>query len=462
MLTILGSNAQDHAGPTRREFLRFGTLATVAAATGAARAKGVSTSSFGRAKRCVFLFLTGGPPQLDLFDLKPQAPAEIRGEFRPIDTTVPGVQFGELLPRLAMQADKLCVVRSVTHADTVHTSAGYSMLTGVLHPLANSGTAKNIRPHPNDHPHLGSLLAKTRPTTDGLPAFVSLPEIIKDAAINEFPGQGAGFLGKSFDPFVVETEPTTHALRVPDIVLPADVSLARLSDRNGLLAQLNQTARVLDADQRLWELNGYYQRAFGLVRSDAVRRAFDLDHEPPGTRAAYGNHLFGQGCLLARRLLEAGVGFVTVYWHYEGPDDSPVWDTHGNNAQHLRMRLAPPCDQAVATLLAELAERGLLADTLLVVFGEFGRSPKINSQAGRDHWPHAQSVLFAGAGVRAGSIHGATDRHGSYPADGPLTPADFAATVLHLLGIPPDLELKDLSSRPLRAATGMPIDSIMG
>jgi hypothetical protein len=205
----------------------------------------------------------------------------------------------------------------------------------------------------------------------------------------------------------------------------------------------------------------WQRQAVGLLRSPGLRRAFEMDREPDRVRASYGKHLFGQGCLLARRLLEAGVEFVTVYWHYEGPDDSPVWDTHGNNFKHLRERLMPPTDQALAALLADLAARGLLDDTLVVCMGEFGRTPRINKNAGRDHWPHAQSVVLAGAGVRGGSVYGASDRHGAYPADQPVTPADLVATVLHLLGVPPDLELIDRLGRPLRACSGRPVLGVL-
>ena len=197
--------------------------------------------------------------------------------------------------------------------------------------------------------------------------------------------------------------------------------------------------------------------AVGLLRSPGLRRAFEIDRESDRVRTSFGRHLFGQGCLLARRLLEAGVAFVTDYWHYEGPDDSPVWETHGNNFKHLRERLMPLSDQALAALLADLAARGLLDDTLVLCFGEFGRTPRVNKNAGRDHWPYVQSVVLAGAGVRGGSVYGASDRRSAYPADQPVTPADLAATVLHLLGVPPDLALTDRLGRPLRARSGRPV-----
>jgi hypothetical protein len=408
----------------------------------------------------LFLFLTGGPPQLDTFDLKPEAPADVRGELKPIATSVPGLQFGELCPLLAKEAYRFCVVRSVTHTDTVHTSAGYTMLTGAVHPLLNSpGGAANVRPTPNDHPHLGALLAKARPAKSGAPTFASLPEVIKDAAVNEFPGQSAGFLGKVYDPFRIE--PAEGGFALPEIVLPDNVNLERLADRRGLLKSLNRAGGPVGTRAAVDERDRFSEKAVELLRSTTMRQAFNLGRETAATRTGYGDHRFGQGCLLARRLLEAGVSLVTVYWHYEGPDDSPVWDTHWNNFAHLRKRLLPPTDQAVAFLIQDLANRGLLEDTLLLCLGEFGRTPKINKFAGRDHWPHAQSILLAGAGVPAGAVYGSTDKHAAYPAENPVSPQDLAATILHLLGVPPDLELRDRTGRPLAATSGKPVSALL-
>jgi hypothetical protein len=463
MPTLQGATHRLWDRVTRRGFLRVGTLGTLGLSLPAllrAGAPGPAPgSAFGRARRCVLLFLTGGPPHLDTFDLKPDAPAEVRGEFRPIATCVPGLRVGELCPRLAGQADKFCVLRAVTHTDTVHTSAGYTMLTGVPHPLLNSpGGAASVRPTGNDRPHLGSLLARVRPARGGVPAFAALPEVIKDAAVNEFPGQGGGLLGRVYDPFRIEGGP--DGFRPPDVVPPADVSADRLAGRRNLLEEFR---RAGGEGERLatGDLDRFYQRAFDLIGSAAVRRAFELEREPDRLRTAYGSHRFGQGCLLARRLLEAGVALVTVYWHYEGPDDSPVWDTHQNNFPHLRRRLLPPADQAIACLLEDLAARGLLADTLVVCLGEFGRSPKVNKNGGRDHWPHVQSVLLAGAGLAGSRVYGASDRWGAYPADGAVTPADLAATILHLLGVRPDLELHDRTGQPLTACRGEPVRALL-
>ena len=455
MLQILGRRYRACDGLPRRDFLRLGMLGSLAAALPAAAFSGEpgKETSFGRAKRCILLFLTGGPPQHDTFDCKPEAPAEIRGELKPIATSVSGIQVSELFPKLAQQADKFCIVRSVSHGDTAHTSAGYTMLSGVLHPKAGVESSSMARPTPDDHPHVGSLLALHRQGRSGPPPFISLPEVIKDAAVNEFPGQGGGFLGKAFDPVRIEANKERTAFDPPALVLPADVTGQRLSERSFLRRQIND----LVATAPMKDLDGHYQRALDLLASSSLGSAFALDQEPTKLRDEYGTHLFGQGCLLARRLIEAGVELVTVYWHYEGPDDSPVWDTHWNNFPHLRQRLAPPTDQAAAALLSDLHQRGLLDETLVVVMGEFGRTPKINGKGGRDHWPHVQSILLAGAGIPGGSVYGASDKQGAYPAEKPVSPADLIATMLHLMAVPRDMELHDRTGRPLHACSGEPV-----
>jgi hypothetical protein len=460
MFRILGRPYRACDGIPRRDFLRLGMLGPLAlslpalSARHTAAANAPKTSSFGRANRCILLFLTGGPPQHDTFDCKPDAPAEIRGELAPIDTNVPGMRVCELFPKLARQADKYCIVRSVTHGDTAHTSAGYTMLSGVLHPKAGVESSSMARPTPDDHPHVGSLLALHRQGRGGPPPFISLPEVIKDAAVNEFPGQGGGFLGKNYDPVRIEANKERTAFNPPALVLPQDVTGQRLADRSLLRGQINDLVRGTEA---IRNLDGQYERALTLLASSSLGDAFALDKEPQKLRDEYGSHLFGQGCLLARRLIEAGVELVTVYWHYEGPDDSPVWDTHWNNYPHLRNRLAPPTDQAASALLADLQQRGLLDETLVLVMGEFGRTPKINGKGGRDHWPHVQSILLAGAGIRGGTVYGASDMQGAYPAEKPISPADLIATILHLMAVPRDMELHDRTGRPLHACSGEPV-----
>jgi hypothetical protein len=327
------------------------------------------------------------------------------------------------------------------------------------HPNANAPSANLVKPGPHDHPHIGSLLAKARSSPDVVPPFVALPDVIKDAGVNQYPGLDGGFLGGQFAPFRVEAAADKMGFRSPTVFLPPDVTSDRLSNRNVLLRQLDRGRK--HAEPAVEQMGVYYQKAFDVIRSGSVRQALDLNREALKVRERYGRHLFGQSCLLARRMVEAGVALTAVYWHYEGPDDSPVWDTHGNNFAHLRKRLMPPTDQALSALLDDLAARGLLDETLIVCMGEFGRTPRINAMGGRDHWSAAQSVVLAGAGVRMGTVYGSTDRNGAYPAENPVSPADLTATLMDLLGIPQDLEIFDPTGRPLRACQGKAIAGVL-
>jgi hypothetical protein len=454
---------------SRRRFLGVGTLGGLGLGlslpgwlAASRAAPGSGPGCFGKARRCILLFPFGGPSQIDTFDPKPEAPSAIRGEFQPIATSLPGVQFSELLPGFARRADRLCLIRSVSHTDTVHTSAGYTMLTGVPHRLANTTTAALIHPSPDDHPNIGAILARVRPSRHGLPTAVQMPEVVKDAGVNELPGQDAGFLGRQYAPFLHQADTKAGTFTPPEIGLPEGITARRLDARRHLLGQVESRLAALESSGQAGLLDAHAERAYTLLRSPEARQAFELDREPRRVRESYGEHLFGQGCLLARRLVEAGVGLVTVYWHYEGPEDSPSWDTHENNFRHLRQRLAPPADRAFSALLDDLDARGLLDDTLVVWMGEFGRSPRINPKAGREHWPHVQSVILAGAGVRPGFVHGASDRIGAYPADAPVSPADLHATLLHLLGVPLDREFRDRLQRPYPVTLGTPLASLLG
>jgi hypothetical protein len=436
----------------RREFLTIASLATLGLARRAAATE--LPPGFGRAQRCLLLFLTGGPPQHDTFDPKPEAPAEIRGELAVLPTTAPGVFLTELFPRLAAQAHRFRLIRSLTHTDTVHATAGYAMLTGEMHRIANRAVNGNAPPTPEDRPHLASTVAHFHRGRPGQLPPIAMPEIIKDAAVNEVPGQGAGFLGKRYEPLLIEADAARTGFLPPSIALTVDVSRERLQSRAELRRELERRLSDWASRGAMAEMESAYENGFALLHSEALRSAFDLDVEPQSTRDAYGSHLFGQGALLARRLLEAGATFVTVYWHYEGPDDSPVWDTHWNNYRHLRERLAGPADRAISAALADLAQRGLLDETLVLCLGEFGRSPRINHMAGRDHWPHVFSGLAAGAGVPGGTVFGASDAQGAYPTQHPISAEDFGTTVLHALGVPADYELRDQLSRPVRAGIG--------
>lgn len=465
MLRIRGTPQRLCDTVHRRDFLHLGaigglglSLPTLLRASDAQAPS--ATATFGKARRCLLLFLTGGPPQLDTWDMKPAAPARIRGELIPIPTNVPGIQISELFPKISQHADKLCIVRSVTHGDRTHTTAGYSMLTGVPHPAANAVSAADVRPSQHDHPHIGALLAKVRASQGNAPVFASLPEVIRDANVNEFPGLDGGLLGNRYAPFRIEADSKRTSFQLPDIFLPADITSRRLEDRRSLLNQFDRGLQNVERSA-LRDMDGWYQKAFDVMSSPTVREAFNLDQEPQALRQQYGDHLFGKSCLLGRRLLEAGVGLAAVYWHYEGPDDSPVWDTHENNFPHLRQRLMPPTDAAFSALLSDLHQRGMLEDTLVVCMGEFGRSPLVNKLGGRDHWSAVQSIVFAGAGIHAGSVYGASDRDGGQPAENPVSPADVTATMMHLLGIPADLEIKDRTDRPILACQGTVIEGIL-
>lgn len=458
---------------TRRGWLQAGALGltgvswntllaadpTIKSGAGASGTSGTSGKSFGRAKRCVLLFLTGGAPQHDTFDPKPLAPENVRGELSPIETSVSGVHVSELFPQFARRLDRVTLLRSVTHGDTVHTSAGYSMLTGRPHPQANAKTAADIKPQPTDHPHIGSIVSLVRPDR-GAPPFVAIPEVIKDAAVNEFPGLSGGLIGERYSPLLIEGSAATGHFSPPPVVLAGGMSPSRLMSRQRLLEELD--LRPASECPPLRAFGAHRERAFSLLASNSMQRSFDLAFESAATRERYGSHLFGQSCLMARRLLEAGVALVTVYWHYEGPEDSPVWDTHWNNFAHLRNRLAAPTDAAMSALLDDLSDRGLLDDTLFIALGEFGRSPKINGYTGRDHWPHAATAVLAGAGIRGGAVYGATDRLGAYPSEAPVSPSDLTATILHLLGVPADLELHDPTGRPHKACDGHPVSGLLG
>lgn len=465
MLT-LGYPVRRHGGATtRRQFLQAGALgplglslpgllqASVARGAGAA-------ATFGRAKRCILVFLNGGPSQLDTWDMKPGAPAEIRGELAPIATSVPGLQVGELLPLSARHADKYKVVRSVTHADAEHTTGMCTMLTGTFHPRPNvAQTAAS----PEDHPHLGAIYAKWQGWRGQLPPFVALPTLFQPPGNGIWPGQDGGFLGKRYDPFVIRGDKRTAEFAAAAIATPDEVTLDRLATRRALREGLMGNTLPRGPRGRLAEMDDFYAQAFSLMGSQRLLAALDLSREPQGVHELYGRHLLGQGLLLARRLIEASVPLVTVYWIDPTPPGlgGGEFDSHGQIYRHMRQRLFPPTDQALAALYGDLAARGLLEDTLVVCMAEFGRTPRINAQAGRDHWPQAQSILLAGAGITGGTIYGATDASAAYPVSDPVTPPDLAQTILHLLGVPPELELSDPLGRPLPACRGTAVPGLM-
>ncbi|MCA9142473.1 MAG: DUF1501 domain-containing protein [Planctomycetaceae bacterium] len=408
-------------------------------------------ASFGRAKSCILLFMWGGPAHQDTWDLKPDAPVEVRGEFKPISTNVPGIQICEHFPELATRTDQLAIVRSMTHTDVNHTSGTHYMLTGEP-PPANTDVRVQW-------PHVGSVLAALDRGRGALPPFVSMrPELENDVPrfVEQSQGQFAGWLGSVYDPLTIDHDPSRDDYHVADLTLQPEVSARRLLARNELRASLNARSSQLGAASDTHDANS--RRAIELLTSAAGQRgAFDLEQEPPAVRERYGMNPHGQSVLQARRLVERGVPLVTIFWPSDGIKNVSVyWDTHSRNFIDLKERLMPVADQAFSALLDDLSQRGMLDETLVVWTGEFGRTPKVgqrNSDAGagkdgRDHWPGCFTSVLAGGGVRGGTVYGKSDRHAAFPAADPVAPRDLIATVYHALGVPAGQTLNDTSGRP--------------
>ncbi len=449
-------------GPSRREALRVGGLGfTGLALNGLFRSRATAApvparGTFGRAKACIVVFNYGGPSHLDLWDMKPDAPVEVRGEFKPINTNVPGTQIGERLPRLAALADKYAIVRSVTHNDNDHAIGAYLALTGYSHPKHET---LGIEPPatPQDMPAMGSVVAKLRPAAKPVFPYVALGDL-RHFGNNDSLGATAGCLGSSYEPYTLPFETRTNQVvdtRTVTAVM-TDTKGTDLSGRRTLLDQMNRAAPGLQAAAGAGALDDASRRAYELLSTSATREAFDLSREPRKVRDAYGNDPFARNCLLARRLVEAGVPLTTLY--STGNRD---WDTHGRNFFHLKNTLAPQMDRGFAALLADLDARGRLDDTLVVWMGDMGRTPKINRDAGRDHWSFCYSVVLAGAGVKGGIVYGSSDRLAAYPSTNPVSPADLAATIYHLLGIDPRGEIVDQQARPMVVSKGDVVKGVL-
>jgi hypothetical protein len=404
-----------------------------------AQAQARTAGQHASADQLLVIFLNGGPSHLDMWDMKPSAPVEIRGEFRPISTSVPGVQFSEHLPRLARHMHRCTLVRSVHHSvNNAHAAAVYVGLTG--HDRGEIGGGAR----PTDHPSLGSVASLVRPVPRGVLPYVSLPFITKEGAGGPpQPGFTGGWLGRNQDPLFVLRDPSSPSFGVPELGLGTDMNQGRLDERRSLLSSVGS----LGNSQSLQDMDDFQARAFELLTSAATQRAFQIDREPASLRDSYGRNIYGQSVLLARRLLEAGTRVVTLSW---APDANATWDTHGNNFTKLKTDLLPALDRAVSSVLGDLAARGLLERTVVAVMGEFGRTPRINTNGGgRDHWNFCYSLLLAGGGLKDGYVHGASDAIGARPSLHPVIPADIIATIYHCLGIPADLELRDRLNRPL-------------
>jgi hypothetical protein len=394
------------------------------------------------------LFLKGGPPQLDTFDPKPEAPAEIRGEFGVIGTRAAGVFLSDQLPNLARQADKFTILRTLSHQDSTHSTAAFLVTTGRAYPRPGEAVAS-----PNDPPHVGSLTAAADGGGRAALSFVMVPDqFVVNGELRG--GQGAGMLGPRYDPLLPGGDPNLPGYRPAIFASQAPVNRSLLQSRRRLLETLDAGFKRSDASVRA--LDSMHQKALGVLEQGVQKAAFELDEEAPQVRERYGHSTFGQSVLMARRLIEAGVRLVQVNCMSSVRDLERNWDLHKNNFSTLRDVLLPATDPAVAALLEDLSASGLLHETLVLMMGEFGRTPKINDQAGRDHWPQTQSVLLAGAGIPGGSVYGETDKHGVLPVSKPVTPAELVATVLHALGIPPIIELTTRDGRPFRACEATP------
>ena len=417
-------------------------------------------ATFGRARNVIFLWLQGGPPQHETFDPKPDAPLEIRGPFKPISTNVPGVQFSELLPRTSRYADQMAVVRSLSTRDDNHDVSGYWLLTG--YPYL-TGSARQIKP--TDWPYFGSVVKMLKPS-EKLPALTSvwIPDAMRLNDNVTPAGQTAGFLGTLWEPERFVGDPALPKYQIEGLSLLDGVTPVRMDRRQDMLRQLeSQLGSVRIRQVESWDRLS--RQAFDLVTSGEARAAFDLSREPDEVRDRYGRYTWGQSVLLARRLIEAGVRLVHVNWARDPGDnavDNPLWDTHSLNADRLQDNLCPQFDPTFAALMDDLSERGLLDETLVVVIGEFGRTPKINANGGRDHWGHVFSFAMAGAGIRGGQVIGASDKDGAYPATAPITGGDVTATIFHLLGIDPAGVFHDRENRPHAITKGEPIAPMLG
>jgi uncharacterized protein (DUF1501 family) len=423
----------DCEGFYRRDFLKIGTAGLFGLTLPQLlqlEARAAEKTEGGKARRAnavVMVWLGGGPATIDMWDLKPEAPAEIRGEFKPIDTKADGVQISEHLPKMAQVMDRTTVVRSFNHSIPAHGPATVFMTTG-------------NKPTPAlQYPHLGSLTTRLLKAEPGVPPFVSF---------NDRGNSVSGYLGSAYNPFTVEggaagAKGDTGGLRVRGIQLPNGFSLEELENREKLLQGFDSTFREVDRGADLVDgLDTFHKQALEILRSDKTKKAFNLGQEPQQLRDRYGANAFGQGALAARRLVEAGVRFVTI--------SLGGWDTHNRNFEALSKRLLPQLDQTLSALIQDMGDRGLLEKTVVYCAGEFGRTPKINKNVGRDHWARSMAVVVAGGGFKQGYVHGATDAQGMAPATEPVTPDDLSSTLFHVLGLDPHQELMTATGRPIQ------------
>lgn len=470
MLTMLGSPRRSCDGVTRRETLTAGALSMLGGfglpQLLQAEESGRRTKRPGKAKSVIVLYLLGGAATQDMIDLKPNAPAEVRGEFRPIATNVPGIQVCEHLPLMSRWMHKIAVVRSLNHKAGCHNTL--PSYTGFEQPLPDI-----TRPLESNPPSMGSVCEYLRGDRGELPDYVYMPCHLGWGQSIRRPGPYGGFLGQRFDPLYTECSPhtvTPQAQRgqgkpvtvlgcphLPSSTLPEGITLDRLNDRRSLTSQLEAKLRSVDSQPEMNRFSRTQRRAFDMLTSSGVREAFNLDKEDPRLRDSYGRTLFGNSTLIARRLVESGVRFVNVTWDlfWERIQvNFDAWDTHTKNFSVLKDVNLPEFDRTYSTLLQDLESRGLLDETLVVVMSEMGRTPKINANAGRDHWTFCYGMWFAGAGIKGGTVYGASDAQAAYVRDQPISTGDVCATVFENLGIDPEMTVPDRTGRPMPIANG--------
>ena len=471
MLRVLGNPTRFCDGITRRDALTVGASAVLGGGFNlpCLFASEMRRSETGRhtgvAKNAIVIYLHGGAPTQDMWDLKPSAPTEIRGEFKPIATSVPGIQICEHLPQTAKWMHKAAILRSVNHRAGCHNTL--PSFTGSEQPV----DVNELIPRDSYPPGMGAVCESLKPAGIDLPHYAALPTVLGWGFAIDRPGPHGGFLGKKCDPLWSVADPKIDPNppagrrpmwlglpRLADATLPAEMTIDRLDSRRTLLAQLDAEQRRVEKSESSGQYDQTRQRAFNMLTASKLKSAFDLSQESPRTKDRYGHHLFGNSALVARRLIETGVRFVDLYWDgYPSrfPTNlDPYWDTHSNNFTQLKQVNLPNLDQTYAALLGDLNDRGMLEETLVVMMSDMGRTPRVNGSAGRDHWTFCYSVVFAGAGVRGGTVCGTSDTQAAYVKDRPIRPADICTTIYHLMGIDPEMAVYDKANRPVPISYG--------
>ena len=485
MLSIPGRAVRNCDGVSRRELMRIGSIGMMglglpnflaqkasAANEAAAAGKYAGARGFGQAKSVIMIFLQGGPSHIDIWDPKPNAAANIRGEFKPIPTKIIGTHISEHMPMMAQALDKATLIRSMSYTPNGlfnHTAAIYQMLTGYP-PDKVSPSGQLEPPNGADFPNIGSHISKMKPMTEPVLPFVELPRPLQESGIIG-KGGAAGFLGKAYDPYRMYQDPV-KPIQLDDLSLRKDVPADRLKDRFALLKGINQSMPDLDKALSSYAIDEYYGKAYDLVLSGKARDAFDLTKEKDTVRERYGMHTFGQSTLMARRLIEAGTKFVQVNWPSvaNGDPETASWDTHASNFGPLKNLHCPKLDRSLSALLEDMDQRGMLKETMVVAIGEFGRSPKIgvstsgnsNAPDGRDHWPYCYSAVVAGAGIARGVQYGESDATASSPKEKPVHPNDLLATVYYALGVDPDMEIRNHLNQPRELVKGKIVADLFG